>query len=82
MIRYQRGRFRGAESIKEGSLRYELGIQQREDALQRLVDVWASGEASASLGFAAARLFDELDPLEKKKEVLMQERGVRAAGRR
>jgi alkylation response protein AidB-like acyl-CoA dehydrogenase len=76
VIRYQRGRFRGAESIKEGSLRYELGIQQREDALQRLVDVWASGEASAALGFAAARLFDELDPLEKQKAQMMQERGV------
>ena len=67
VIRYQRGRFRGAESIKAGSLRYELGIQQREDALQRLVDVWATGEAGASLGFAAARLFDELDPVEKQK---------------
>ena len=67
VIRYQRGRFRGAESIKEGSLRYEMGIQQREDALQRLVDVWASGEAGASLGFATARLFDELEPLEKQK---------------
>jgi alkylation response protein AidB-like acyl-CoA dehydrogenase len=77
VIRYQRGRFRGAESIKEGSLRYEMGIQQREDALQRLVDVWASGEAGASLGFATARLFDELDPLEKQKEALMAERGVR-----
>jgi alkylation response protein AidB-like acyl-CoA dehydrogenase len=76
VIRYQRGRFRGAESIKEGSLRYELGIQQREDALQRLVDVWASGEASAALGFAAARLFDELDPLERQKAELMAGRGI------
>ena len=76
VIRYQRGRFRGAESIKEGSLRYELGIQQREDALQRLVDVWAAGEAGASLGFAAARLFDELDPLEREKTAVMAERGV------
>ena len=76
VIRYQRGRFRGAESIKEGSLRYEMGIQQREDALQRLVDVWASGEAGAALGFATARLFDELDPLEKQKKALMAERGV------
>lgn len=80
VIRYQRGRFRGAESIKEGSLRYELGIQQREDALQRLVDVWAAGEAGAALGFAAARLFDELDPLERQKTALMAERGV-AGGR-
>jgi len=32
------------------------GIQQREDALHRLVDVWATGEAAASLGFAAAPL--------------------------
>ncbi len=34
---------------------------------------WTSGptgEASASLGFAAARLFDELDPLEKRKRIL------------
>ncbi|MDR3764255.1 MAG: acyl-CoA/acyl-ACP dehydrogenase [Acidobacteriota bacterium] len=80
VIRYQRGRFRGAESIKEGSLRYEMGIQQREDALQRLVDVWASGEASASLGFAAARLFDDLDPLEREKTALLAERGI-AGGR-
>jgi len=76
VIRYQRGRFRGAESIKEGSLRYELGIQQREDALQRLVDVWAAGEAGASLGFATARLFDELDPIEKNKTAIMAERGI------
>jgi alkylation response protein AidB-like acyl-CoA dehydrogenase len=80
VIRYQRGRFRGAESIKEGSLRYELGIQQREDAVQRLVDVWAAGEAGASLGFATARLFDELDPIEKRKTALMADRGI-AGGR-
>jgi alkylation response protein AidB-like acyl-CoA dehydrogenase len=71
VIRYQRGRFRGAESVKEGSLRYNLGIQQREDALLRLVDVWASGEASAALGFAAARLYDELEPLERQKASML-----------
>ena len=48
--------------------RYELGLQQREDALHRLVDVWATGEASASLGFAAARLFDELAVLHQVGE--------------
>jgi alkylation response protein AidB-like acyl-CoA dehydrogenase len=57
-------------------MRYELGIQQREDALHRLVDVWATGEAATSLGFATARLFDELEPLEKQKKALMKERGV------
>ena len=67
VIRYQRGRFRGAEGTKPGSVRYEQGIQQREDALHRLVDVWATGEAATSLGFATARLFDELDPIEKQK---------------
>ena len=41
---------------------------KRKMSLHRLVDVWATGEASASLGFAAARLFDELDPLEKQKD--------------
>ncbi|MGA2341183.1 MAG: acyl-CoA dehydrogenase family protein [Terracidiphilus sp.] len=49
VIRYQRQRFRGAEGAKPGSVRYEQGIQQREDALHRLVDVWATGEAAASM---------------------------------
>ncbi len=77
VIRYQRQRFRGAEGAKPGSVRYEQGIQQREDALHRLVDVWAAGEAAASLGFAAARLFDALDPIEKQKTAILKERGIR-----
>jgi alkylation response protein AidB-like acyl-CoA dehydrogenase len=76
VIRYQRQRFRGAEGTKPGSLRYEQGIQQREDALHRLVDVWATGEAATSLGFAAARLFDTLDPVEKQKNAILAELGV------
>jgi alkylation response protein AidB-like acyl-CoA dehydrogenase len=76
VIRYQRGRFRGAEGAKPGTVRYEQGIQQREDALHRLVDVWATGEAAASLGFAAARLFDDLDPIEKQKTAILAGRGV------
>jgi alkylation response protein AidB-like acyl-CoA dehydrogenase len=76
VIRYQRGRFRGAEGAKPGTVRYEQGIQQREDALHRLVDVWATGEAATSLGFAAARLFDELDPVEKRKTAILKELGI------
>src|SRR3954462_4933427 len=76
IIRYQRGRFRGAETATPGSVRYELGLQAREDSLHRLVDIWATGEASASLGLAAARAFDELDPLEKEMETLYTERGI------
>jgi alkylation response protein AidB-like acyl-CoA dehydrogenase len=76
VIRYARGRFRGAESIAPGSPRYELGLQQREDVLHRLLEVWATGEASASLGFAAARLFDELDPLERQKDALFEQQGI------
>ncbi|MBN1478537.1 acyl-CoA/acyl-ACP dehydrogenase [Candidatus Sumerlaeota bacterium] len=76
IIRYQRGRFRGS-SISETSPRYELGIQQREDALHRLIDVWATGEASASLGFEAARLFDEFDPLEREVQSHFAEQGIR-----
>lgn len=76
VIRYQRERFRGAEGSRPGSIRYEQGIQQREDALHRLVDVWATGEAAASLGFSAARLFDALDPLEKNKTAILKERGI------
>jgi hypothetical protein len=41
------------------------------------VDVWATGEASAALGFAAARLFDELDPLEHEKTELLKQKGIR-----
>jgi alkylation response protein AidB-like acyl-CoA dehydrogenase len=76
VIRYQRQRFRGAEGAKPGSIRYEQGIQQREDALHRLVDIWATGEAATSLGFATARLFDELDPIEKQKTAILEERGI------
>jgi alkylation response protein AidB-like acyl-CoA dehydrogenase len=76
VIRYQRGRFRGGEAIAPGSPRYDLGLQQKEDALHRLVDVWAAGEAGASLGFATARLFDELDPLERQKDQLLAAQGI------
>jgi alkylation response protein AidB-like acyl-CoA dehydrogenase len=73
VILYQRRRFRGGEGAP-GTPRYELGLQQKEDVLHRLVDIWAAGEASASLGFAAARLFDELDPLEKEKDQMLAAR--------
>jgi len=68
VVRYHRGRFRGGASDRPGSPRHELGLQQKEDALHRLVDIWATGEAGASLGFAAARLFDELDPLDHRRD--------------
>jgi alkylation response protein AidB-like acyl-CoA dehydrogenase len=76
VIRYQRERYRGAEGSKPGTLRYEQGIQQREDSLHRLVDVWATGEAASSLGFATSRLFDVLEPIEKAKFQIMAERGI------
>ncbi len=76
IIRYQRGRFRGSEQAKAGMLRYELGLQQRQDALHRLAGLWAIGEAGASLGFAAARLCDEMDVLEKEKNEILSSKGV------
>ena len=79
ILRYQRGRFRGSDSVKPGSPRFELGLQLREDALQRLIDVWATGEASASLGFAAARVFDDLDPLERRKREIFAWQGLAGA---
>jgi len=79
VIRYQRGRFRGAETAAPGSVRYELGLQARQDSLHRLVDIWATGEASASLGFAAARAFDELDPLEREADKLLAAQKVAGA---
>lgn len=76
VIRYQRGRFRGGETATPGSVRYELGLQARQDSLHRLVDIWTTGEAGASLAFAAAHAFDELDPLEKEMEQLYADRGI------
>ena len=48
VILYQRRRFRGGEGAP-GTPRYELGLQQKEDVLHRLVDIWVAGEASALL---------------------------------
>ena len=76
VIRYHRQRFRGGEAGAPGSPRYDLGLQQKEDSLHRLVDVWAVGEASSSLGFAAARLFDGFDALEQQKEEILTEKGL------
>ena len=76
IVRYHRGRFRGGDGVVPGSPRYDLGIQQKEDALHRLIDIWAFGEASASLGFEGSRVFDVLDPLEKVKDRLFKEQGV------
>lgn len=76
IIRYQRNRFRGGESAGPGSPRYDLGLQQKEDALHRVIDIWASGEAGASLGFEAARVFDRLDPLEKEIDKIFEEKKI------
>ncbi len=76
VIRYHRSRFRGGESVTPGSPRYELGLQGKEDVLHRLVDIWATGEAASALGFAAARLFDELDPLERQKTAIFAEQKI------
>jgi hypothetical protein len=65
LIRYQRGRFRGGSAAGAGSPRYELGLQMKEDAVHRLVDVWSAGEACASLGFEAARLLDQIESQER-----------------
>jgi alkylation response protein AidB-like acyl-CoA dehydrogenase len=76
LIRYHRDRFRGSGAVQPGSPRYELGLQQKQDTLHRLIQIWSTGEASASLGFTAARMFDELDPLEKEKDRILAGRGV------
>ena len=58
-----------------GSVRYELGIQQREDALHRLVEAWATGERRASASLRP-RAFDQLDPLEKRKDAALAAAGI------
>jgi len=76
LIRYHRDRFRGSGVVVPGSPRYELGLQQKEDVTHRLLDIWAAGEASASLGFMTARLFDQLDPIERDKEQVLAAQGI------
>jgi len=76
VIRYQRTRFRGGDACAAGTPKFDLGLQQKQDAVIRLAELWAAGEASASLGFATARLFDNLDPTEKAKEQALAEQGV------
>ncbi len=79
VIRYQRTRFRGGSSVSAGTPRYDLGIQQKEDPCHRLVDVWATGEAGAALGFEGSRLFDVFDVLEHKKNELFEAQGIKGA---
>ncbi len=61
VIRYQRTRFRGAAGVNEGSPRYALGLQMKEDVTERLADIWATAEAASSLGFDISRCYDELE---------------------
>lgn len=81
VIRYHRERFRGAEHTAPGTPRYQLGLQQHPDVLQRLVEVWATGEAGASLGFAAARLFDIVDSVESRVNAILEKKGIRGRGK-
>ena len=76
VIRYHRQRFRGGDAAQPGSPRFDLGLQQKEDALHRVIDVWATGEAGASLGFEAARQADVFDPIEKEKDAFCSEKGL------
>jgi alkylation response protein AidB-like acyl-CoA dehydrogenase len=78
VIRYQRERFRGGERGAPGSPRQDMGLQTKEDVLHRLIDVWATGEASASVGFAAARFFDDFDEMEQRREEIFAEAGLKA----
>lgn len=75
VIRYQRQRYRGGDA-QPGTPKYDLGIQQKPDAVLRLADVWAMGEAQASLGFETARLFDQLDPTEREKDRIFAQQGI------
>ena len=75
IIRYQRERFRGGEG-QPGTPRHDLGLQTKEDALHRLVDIWAAGEAACSLGFATARHFDSYAELEQQKHAIFAAEGM------
>ena len=64
VIRYQRTRFRGAAGVEETSPRYIQGLQMKEDATERLADVWATAEAAAAVGFDVAQRFDDLEAIQ------------------
>ncbi len=76
VIRYHRSRFRGGDAATPGSPKFDQGLQQKEDPQHRLLDLWASGEAGASLGFTAARLADDYDPTERAKDEILERQGV------
>ncbi len=69
IIRYQRERFRGGEG-QPGTPRHDLGLQTKEDAVHRLVDIWSAGEAACSLGLATARHFDSFADLEHDRDAI------------
>ncbi|HXI03733.1 MAG TPA: acyl-CoA dehydrogenase family protein, partial [Candidatus Saccharimonadales bacterium] len=77
IIRYQRERFRGGMTLAPGTPLHDMGLQQKEDALHRLVDIWATGEASAALGFGTARFFDDFDVLEREINDRFEKEGLR-----
>ena len=79
VIRYQRGGSVARKRRRPDRCGMNSGCRLGEDSLHRLVDVWATGEASASLGFAAARAFDELDPLEREADKLLDAQRVTGA---
>jgi len=81
IISYHRDRFRGGKTLKPGTPLHDMGIQQKEDALHRLVDIWATGEASAALGFRTAQFFDEFDPLEREVEAILSEQNLTGRAR-
>jgi hypothetical protein len=70
-----RQRFRGGDSAP-GHPRFDLRLQMKENALQRLIDVWGTGEAAASLGFAPPGVRCA-GPSEKVKEREFEERGIK-----
>ena len=71
VIRYQRGRFRGAEQAVPGSVRYSSASSSARTRAAPARRSVGDGRAGASLGFATARLFDQLDPLEKRKDAAL-----------
>ena len=66
--------------VAQGEIVAATTDRDAADVLHRLVDVWATGEAGAALGFETARLFDRLDPLDREKDRLFAEQGISGRG--
>jgi len=78
ILHYQRDRFGSGIGAPRSPI-HQAGQALKEDAYHRLINVWTTGEAAASLAFAAARHFDAWDALYQNRDEMYATRGARTS---